>query len=301
MTPIKNLRLLLAWIALGVSPALFAQSGGLFLTGDLTLTRNNEIRLPVPGGVLDIPMVPDDEIRLTPPDMATLAPRGVIRVLTDTIPQNSGPARCVSHVLVDTLYLGDGLFLTQAEITVPFFADGTFTGTSSFGRGALAPIGTLTGPMELGDLKGYGYRFEEVNPANQTILGRRLSLESMGPQPGFAIQDGDLARIHMVQCSNRSELQIQMDALTMILMGDYPFCDQDTYDHNIPPANALARLSKPVTIRYFESAHAERAEAMADVVAYLFGIPRSEVMVEDMQPNYGANPPIEDYLEIWMK
>lgn len=288
---------LLGWAAMGGAQT---RAQTLSWSAVLHLPDADHVSLPVPGGALSVPLGPGDIIRLVPPDMAALAPAGVLSVETDTFPQGNGPARCLSRCLVDTLFLGDGLFLTGVEIEVPFFEDGTYEGASSFGIETLNQLGQVGQPIPLPS-GGAELRIVSVEAGRQTMLGRRLSLEQLQPGPAFPLAQGDLQEIRLIRGNDRPATRIAMEVLLLALLANPHFCQDPTADPAIPPQKALDRLPKPYTVRFFEPAHAMRAEALAEVVAYFFQVPRSQVAVEDMLPAYQGQPPLRDYLEIWVK
>ena len=289
-------------LALSVSLLLcfsgvFAQGfGGSYLSFHEQISLPDAQHISLANSPLQVPLVAGNALRLIPPDMAKLDKRFIKSVTTDTLPALTGPDSCISTCLLDTLYLNSKLFLTQVEIEVAYFTDGTFKGKSSFGRGLL---------RELGSTRQNGRQIEisDVNPANLTKAARLAHIQNLDPntQAAFPFQTGDLQEIRLIKGNTQGETEAIMSKMESLFDLQPVFCSFPSVDPNVPPQAALNRLQNRVTIRYFEPFHAQRAEALGEVMSFLFGIPMSDIEAEDMLPAYNGTPPARDYLEVWVQ
>jgi hypothetical protein len=299
----------------------FLAHGGHWLAGWLLLAGPAlaqspwafEVRIPLPGsdqitwqaGAQSVQTTLDSGNRLVlmPPDMAQVDPGRIQLVQTDTLPpQGNSPARYVAHCVVDTLFFGERLFLTDVPVEVPYFADGTFAGTSRLGWHVFDGVGVCRGP-QVTDGGEPSLVIQRVAAAAQPLEARFQQLLTWDESQAslFPLQAGDIEEVRLIRCDDAPSTRQRLATMKRLLSAHAQFCAGTSVDPAVPPAAALARIQHPVTIRYFEAQHAPRAEAMAQLLAYLLAIPSTEIFVENMVPHYGNHPPVLDYLELWFR
>ncbi|MEM9987197.1 MAG: hypothetical protein AAF804_19050 [Bacteroidota bacterium] len=259
------------------------------LGSDQSLTLLRDASLPVPLGA-------GAQVKLVPPDMALVPQDRILRFAQDTLANPSGPSSIISTCWLDTLFIDQGVFLTEVPVQVSYFADGTYEGTSSFGQDLLLEIGEWELSTDQESLI-----FKEISLANQTPDFRLHKLTQITPGAYFPFQTNDIEEIRLIRASSSLEVDRKIDLLENLLTSQPLFCTQPSTDPQLPPASALARIQAPVTVRYFEPFHAERASALGEGVAYLLGLPPTEVVIEDMLPSYQGQVPVQNYLEVWVK
>jgi len=263
-----------------------------------------DVELPLgPGNTLGLGQQGDIAARLdtgarivlVPPDMARIEARHLLRIETDTLPQAAGTARCLSTCQLDTLFLGPELFWLDVRVEVPFYADGTYEGTSRLGQEALSALG------ERWSRQPEALRIEGVDPVHQPLASRRAQLRRFDPPATFPLARGDIAEVRLIPGSGQARAQARLAALGELLV-EQPLFGQDTsVEDQLPRAKALARLTHPVTVRFFANEDEARAQALAAAATYLLGLPPSAARVENMLPAFGGVSPRTDYLEIWVQ
>lgn len=242
----------------------------------------------------------NNQITLIPPDMAKIDRNRILRIKTDTLKGTTGVAKCISDVLIDSLFITEELFLTNARIDVHYNLDGTFDGESVFGWQALNQIGTCNGPSRG---SGGSILIQGINPSNMTFNARFKTLATLAldEDSDFPFQPGDLDEIRLIKCSSQLSTENKINGMEDLLNQQPVFCTTPSVDPQVPPQTAISHIHHPVTIRFFEPYHAGRASALADCISFLFVIPISDVYVQDMLPAYNGIPPIKDYIEIWFQ
>ncbi len=245
---------------------------------------------------LAIPLQDGAEVKLIPPDMAMIPQERILRFELDTITNPNGPSSILSTCWLDTLYIDKDIFLTDIPVQISYFEDGTYEGTSGFGQDLLLEIGEWEISADQHSLT-----FNQVSLANQTPLFRLEKLRQMNPGAYFPFQIDDIEEIRLIRASSSSDVDQRIFLLENLLSTQPLFCKQPSTDPQLPPASALARIQAPVTVRYFEPFHAERASALGEGVAYLLGLQPTEVVIEDMLPSYQGQVPVQNYLEVWVK
>lgn len=270
-------------------------------TVTLHLEDVEHIRIAAGGGI-DLRLTPDDRLSLTPPDIAQIPIGRLSEFETDTLVGPTKPARCVSRGTVDTLFINGTLFLTDVPVEVAFFTDGTYEGESTFGIQLLTQAGRHGSPQGVrGD--GAMLRIEKPAPQYLTNKGRWLQLQNLdlSEQPNFPLQPGNIWEIRLIRCNQSPQAEQRLQEAFNLFKQQEVFCQDPTEDPTVPPSEAVARIQTPITVRYFEGEHAQRAEALADCLAYLFLVPRNQIAVEDMLPSYNGVSPEDDYLEVWFR
>lgn len=285
---------ILAWPCSASAQSYFLFDAELPMAADGSLTIH-------PANPLEVQMDQGNSLRLTPPDMALIPPARIISFASDTI-SRQGPDEIVMDMVLDTLFLTEAVYLTTVPVEVRAFDDRTFEGVSTLGRGLLAQIGRVSGGLR-GTPAGQGSLIIEGVDPSMVPASQRFDfyLGSLFPfSAGFPFQQGDLAEIRLISCNNLDDTFFILEELEYLFEQQPVYCASPSVDPAIPPSAAVARLGSQVTVRYFEAAHAQRAEALAELISGLFGIAPANVQTEDMRPFYGGNTPIQDYIEIWI-
>jgi hypothetical protein len=279
----------------------FGQSLPGYLTFSYTIDMQDEEHLQIAAlGNKAIKVDSSKRINFIPPDIASLDQARIVSVENDTIVNKKGKNKCISHCLVDTLFITDDLFLINTVVDVSFFLDGTYKGESSFGWGSLQQAGRCTRPSR-GSSSRNQLVITDCSPSNLTYSAKIKNLHNLDPvnDPDIPFKGGSIQEIRLIKCSTNPIVEERLILVKTLLDPPNIFSQDYSIDPKVPPQNALARIKNTVTIRYFEATYAEQAEGMADCISYLFGVPRSQIFVENMLPYYGGIPPIQDYLEIW--
>ncbi len=242
------------------------------------------------------------QLMLIPPDMAKVDQKYIQQVRTDTISMASGLDKCISTCFLDTFFINEDLFLSDVRIEVPYFIDGTYEGASEIGWKVFNQLGDCKGPVMKSD-SSFVIHIERMDPAFMTLRGRLKNLLAIDSDtdPQFPLQWGDIEEVRLIKCNTRGATQQQIEIMNDLLSKQSFFCEAPTVDPQVPPAKAVARIDKAVTVRFFEPIHEERAVAVAESISYLFGIPMEEIKVEDMLSAFGGTPPFQDYLEVWFQ
>lgn len=241
------------------------------------------------------------KISLIPPDMAKIDRSRILRIVSDTLAARLGKAKVISICELDTLYISKDLFLTHVEVEVPYFVDGTYEGTSSFGWEVLNQISTCRGPVQSGTQASL--LLESVEPSALSFESRYQNLLNLAPATAseFPFHVGDVYEIRLIKCNSLAKTESKIDYMEDLLYRQPLFCKSPSVDPMVPPSSALTRIQSPITIRYFEASHKERADALGECLSYLFQVPMSDIEVVDMRPAYGGNSPESDYMEVWFQ
>jgi len=270
--------------------------GGSYLSFDETLALPDANHIHIGKKAINVPLSQGNQISLIPPDMAQISPSYIKSVTTDTLPSAGGADSCISVCRLDTLFLSEDIFLRNVEIVVAYYLDGTYKGTSSFGRDLLNQMGRIT-------QNGASISITDIAPGSITFKGRIARLGQVDPnnQPAFPFQQGDLNEIRLIKGNSQALTEQYQSELEAMLSQQPLICSFPSIDPNVPPQAALARLQNRITIRYFEPFHAQRAEALGEVIAFLLDLPLGDIFAEDMLSAYNGVPPVRDYLEVWMQ
>ncbi|MEM7655800.1 MAG: hypothetical protein AAF399_06700 [Bacteroidota bacterium] len=254
-----------------------------------------------PGGTRPIALGSGYEIRLIPPDMALIDQARIQQTKADTIAQSGGPALIRTTCWVDSLFLTSDLFLLDFPMVIEYYEDGTFEGVSTFGWELFQRLGECVGPqMEAGQAI---LRIRNLPADHLSETARFRHLLTVDPilATSLPFQTGDLGEIRLIGCNRRPQTQEKISSLATLLGNQALYCQSHSVDPQVPPIPAVSRLQQPVTVRFFEDQHQERAQALAEAIAYLFDMEQQEVLVEDMQAAYNGRVPIQDYLEVWVR
>lgn len=298
------MRNLLLFLFLGlctiqVVPAQASYDGGKDLV--VNLPAIDQIRLEALGNQA-IALTADTLISLIPPDMARLDQRRILGCENDTFASVIGPDQVLASCWVDTLFITPTVYVENARVEVQYFADGTYEGSSSFGWQALSELGPVSGPIPVAS--GGAQLFVEQNRATPTpVSSSAVSSGSFDPStyPQFPFTIGDIDEIRLIKCNTYPATESRLASMDQFLGENVVFCNELSVDPIVPPQKALNRINYPITIRYFEPVHAERATVLAEVIADQLQISNIDVHIEDMLPSYKGVPPKRDYLEIWFK
>ncbi|MEM6261721.1 MAG: hypothetical protein AAGI38_04370 [Bacteroidota bacterium] len=253
-------------------------------------------------GGCKLPLNNFSNIKLIPPDMAKFPQDAIISIQQDTFRVFSGSDKIIARCILDTLFITDEVFLKNAEVEVVYFVDGTYEGTSSFGWQVFNQIGTCSGPAAFSSTQSRMV-IENILPENLTFEARMNHLTDLAVVADFnyPFQPGDVSEIRLVRCSDQPATVNRIASMESLFQQQPTFSENPSTDPNIPPDAAVNRIQNPVTVRYFDENHADRATSLGQVVSFLFQVPMADILIEDMRPSYRGTPPVKDYLEVWFR